>query len=104
MNTGLGSLHRVTLIMDRRGWAGEIVNLVNFNKQGMGDIVAEHVEIRVAQQMGDVVASTGVKVVNAENLMAEGNQPFAEVRADEARASGDEDPLAGVGHSLVVSR
>jgi hypothetical protein len=53
--------------------------------------VADHLEVGVIQQGHDVLASTRVKVVCTDHLMALGEQPFAEVTADEPGAAGDQD-------------
>ena len=44
-----------------------------------GDIMAHQLEVRVVEQMGDVVLGAGVKDVQAEDVVALIQQPFTEV-------------------------
>jgi hypothetical protein len=53
-------------------------------------------EVRVVQQVLDVGARAGVEVVDADDVVALGHQPFAQVAAQEAGAAGDEDLAASV--------
>ena len=81
---GLGGLHRVELVVHRAGRAGEVADAVDLQLHRLGDVVAQQLEARVADQRYDVVARAGEEVVEAEHLVAVGEQPFAQVRADEA--------------------
>ena len=56
VHAGLGRLHRVVLVVDRRGRAGEVVDLVDLDVEREGHVVAHQLEARVAEQMRDVVA------------------------------------------------
>src|SRR4051794_25099352 len=38
-HAGLCGLHRITLIMDRRGWAGEVVDFINLHKERVRHVV-----------------------------------------------------------------
>ncbi len=69
-HAGLGRLHRIELVVDRRGRAGEVVDLVDLDKERMGDVVAHRLEMRVAQQLGDVVLAPGEVIVDAEHVVA----------------------------------
>src|SRR5207253_3184473 len=57
-------------------------------------VVAQQLEPRMAEQVRDVAARAGVEVVDAQHLAALRDEPRAQVRADEARAAGDEHPVA----------
>jgi hypothetical protein len=48
--------------------------------------------------MFDVLPPAGIKIVDAKHLVAVGKQPFAEMRADETRTSGDERSYSGKAH------
>ena len=52
-------------------------------------VVAEELEIAAPQQVGDVLPAPGHQVVDADHLVALGDQPLAEVRAEEAGPAGD---------------
>ena len=88
---GLGGLHRVALVEDRRGRAGEVVDLVDLDVQRKRDVVTHQLEVRVGQHRQDVGLAARVEVVDAQHLVALTEQAPAQVRPDEARAAGDED-------------
>ena len=56
MHARLGGLHRIALVVDGRGRAGEVVDLVDLDIERKGDVVAHHLESGVAEQVLDVVA------------------------------------------------
>ena len=89
MHDGLGRLHRVELVMHGAGRAGQIVDLFDFHIKREGDVVAHHLELRMVQQMHHVVAGPGIEVIDANDVQAVGQQPFAQVRAQEPGAAGD---------------
>jgi hypothetical protein len=60
----------------------------------LADIVVERLEVAVASKVGDVAGRPGDQVINAEDLPAIGEQPLAEVGAEEARAPGDDRPAS----------
>ena len=99
VHAGLGGLHRVVLVVDRRGRAGQVVDLVDLDVEREGDVVAHQLEVRVVQQVDDVVLGAGEEVVDAQHVVAVGQQAVAQVRAEEAGAAGDHDPFSnGVLH------
>ena len=82
------------LVVDRRGRAGEIVDLVDLDVERERDIVAHQLEARMGQQMLDVVLAAGEEVVDADDVVAFRNQAIAKVRTEEPGAAGDENRLA----------
>ena len=54
--------------------------------------MAQQLEVRVVEQVLDVLAPAGEEVVQADDVVALGQQPVAEMGADEPGAAGDEDP------------
>jgi hypothetical protein len=69
VHAGLGGLHRVVLVVDRRGRAGEVVDLVDLHVEREGHVVAHQLEVRVVEQVGDVVLGAGEEVVDAEHIV-----------------------------------
>jgi hypothetical protein len=67
-------LHRIVLVLDRRRGASQVVDFVDFDVQGKGDIVAHKFKARVGVQMSDVVFGSREEIVHADNLMAIGQQ------------------------------
>jgi hypothetical protein len=49
MDAGLDRLDRLVLIMDQRGRAGGIVNLVHFDIERHGHVVTHRLELRIGQ-------------------------------------------------------
>ena len=49
VHAGLGRLHRIVLVVDRRGGAGEIVDLVDLDIERECHVVAHQLEARVVQ-------------------------------------------------------
>ncbi len=96
MDRGLGRLHRVVLVVDRRGRARQIVDLVDLDVEREGHVVADELEVRVLQQVQDVALGASEQVVGADHLMPLRQQAVDQVRAEEAGAAGDKDPLLAV--------
>jgi hypothetical protein len=89
----LRRLNRIMLIVDRRGRAGEIVDLVDIDIERKGHVVAHDLEGRLAEQWFDVAARTCEIVVDAENLALLLEQSCAQMRAQKARTTRHKDPL-----------
>ena len=69
--------------MNRRGGAGEIINLIDFEQDWFSNVVSNQFESRVIQQVHDVVAATSKEIVEAENFVTFANQPVAKMRSQE---------------------
>ena len=102
MHRRLRGLHRVELVVHRRGRAGQVVDLVDFHEQREGDVVAHQLELRMGQQVDHVVAGAGEEVVDAEHRVPVGQQPATEVRADEAGTAGDQRTSLGDTHADLL--
>jgi hypothetical protein len=81
------------LIVDWRGRAGEIVDLVDLDIERKGHVVAHDLEGRLAEQLFDVAARTCEIVVDAENLALLLEQSCAQMRAQKACTPCNKDPL-----------
>jgi hypothetical protein len=77
----------------RGGRAGEIIDPVYLDVKRERYVVPDELETRLVEQIVKVSLRTGAEVVNRENLMAEVEEPTAEVRPDEPRPAGDKHPL-----------
>ena len=98
MHTGLQSLHWIELVVDRRCRARQIVNLIDLDIERQRNITAHNLETPIGQQMFDVLPPAGIKIVDAEHLVAVGKKPFAEMRADKSGTSGDKRSYSGKAH------
>ena len=56
MHAGLGGLHRIVLVVHRRGRAGHVVDLVDLDVERECHIVAGQLEMLVVEQMLDVLS------------------------------------------------
>ena len=93
VDRGLGRLHRVDLILYRRGRAGEIVDFVALQIERHGHVVADEIEARMAEQVRDVRLAAGEQIVDAEHVVPLPDQPVAQMRTQKSRTTGDEDAL-----------
>ena len=75
----LDGLHRVVLVVDGRCRAGQVVDLVHFQVEREGHVVADQFEARVREQVLDVLARAGEEVVHADDFAAFIQQTLAEM-------------------------
>jgi len=101
VHAGLGGLHRIVLVVDRRSRAGEIVDLVDLDIERERHVMAHQLEARIAQAIDDVLLVAGEIVVDAQDVVAARQKALAEMRPQEARAAGDQYPLAH--ESLLIA-
>jgi hypothetical protein len=67
-------LHRIVLVLDRRRGTGQVVDFVDFDVQGKGDIVPQQFKARVCAQMFNVVLGSCEEIVHADDLITVGEQ------------------------------
>ena len=77
--------------MHRRGGTSQIVDLVHLDIERKRHIVPHQFEARILQQMPDIATPPGEEVIDAQHFIAALKQPFAQMRADEAGTTGNED-------------
>jgi hypothetical protein len=71
--------------MDGRGGTGHIVYFVRLDKDGLRQIVAHEFEIGLAKEMSYVALAAGVKIVQAQNVIALFHQAITKVGAQKTR-------------------
>src|SRR5438046_8609010 len=99
MHARLGGLHRIELIMDRRGRTCEVVDLVDLDIERKGNVMADELESGLTDERENVVAHAREEVVHADHVVAMLQQSFAKMRAQKSGAAGDEDaPTHKVAH------
>jgi len=81
----------IALIVDRRGGAGEVVDLVHLDKQRERHVVAHQLEVAIVVQMRDVARRACKEIVHAQYVAPGLQQAFAEMRAQESGPPGHED-------------
>ena len=89
-HTCLDGFDRIVLVMNRRRRAGEIVDLIDLEHYRFGHVVTNQLEILIVEKVGNILLAAGEKVVNAHDLVALVQEPFAKMRADKARTACDQ--------------
>ena len=71
----------------------DVVELTR-NVDVLGDVLLDEVEAFLAEEMRDVLDVPGQEVVHRDHLATIGEHALAEVRAEEAGTTGDQDSFA----------
>jgi hypothetical protein len=79
--------------MDRRGWAGKVIDPIHFDKDGMNYIVPDQLEVRMREEMSDVILAAREKIIDTEDVFLSIQERFTEVAAQETSASGYQDAV-----------
>ena len=103
-HAGLGGLHWVVLVVHRRGRARQVVDFVDLDVQGESDVVPHRLEVRIADQVGDVVLAAGEIVVDAQHIVSVAHQTLTEMRPKETGAAGHQHPFARQSHQFLPPR
>src|SRR5579863_4167874 len=86
-DAGLSRLHWIVLVVNRRGRAGHVIDLVHLDIEREGDVVVHRLKMRVAGEVRDVDLAAGEVVVHTQHIVAITQQALAQVRAKEAGAA-----------------
>jgi len=92
---GFDRLDGIVLVMRRGGGAGEVVDLIDLELEGVDDVVTDQFERGMADEVEDVAFAAGEKVVEADDFVAFMEKPLAEVGAKESRTTGDQNAHGG---------
>ncbi len=87
---GLDCFDGIELVVHRRCRAGQVVDFVHFQINGIGNVVPDQFKMGMPHQMGYVFFAPGEKVVQADNVVAFFQQPFAEMRTEKSRAASNQ--------------
>ena len=94
VHAGLGRLHGIVLIVDRRRRAREIVDLVDLDVERKGDVVAHEFEIGVTEQVRRCCARVPVKKLSTHRTsLPAASSRSHKMRAQKAGATGDQNPV-----------
>src|SRR6266850_8143964 len=93
MDGGFRGLHRIALIVNWRSRARQVVDLVDLDIERKRHVVPHQFEAFMTQEMLDVVASAGIKIVYAKNLVVARKQRLTKKGADETGAARDQNSL-----------
>jgi len=86
------------LVVDRGGRTGEVEDRVDFQAYRLRDVVPQKLEALIVQQVADVLLGPCEEVVEADHVVAVGQEPLAEVRAYESSSASDQNRLAAFAH------
>ncbi len=90
-HAGQQRLHRIGLVVPRRGGAGEVVDAggAQAGRQRLHHVGLDQREAAVVAHGVEILEAAGVQVVDADHAPAVADQAFAEIAAEEAGAAGD---------------
>ncbi|BAS71812.1 Os01g0315850, partial [Oryza sativa Japonica Group] len=91
-HVGYDGLDGVVLVVHGASGAGEVVDLVDLEQDGLDDVVADHLESRVGEVVRHVVLAPREEVVDDDHAVAALHQAVHEVAPDEPGAARDEHP------------
>lgn len=94
MHAGLGGLHRVVLVMDRRGGTGQVVDFVYFHKKRKGHVMTHELEAWLTMQVVNVAFGASEQVVHAQDFMSLLQQAITQMRTEEAGSTSDQNSFA----------
>src|SRR5260370_6022582 len=83
-------LHGIVLIVNRRGRAGEIVNLIDLQIEREGDIVSDQLEMPMTEQVFDVPSRSGEKIVDTKDDRAVRQETLTQMRTEETSTAGNQ--------------
>ena len=87
----LHGLDGVVLVVDGRGGAGHVVDLVDLNEELLGDVVPDDLKVGLVKQVLDVGLLRGEEVVERDHIVPLVDQPSAQVASEEAAPARDQD-------------
>lgn len=92
--TSLDSLDWVVLVMDWRGRASQVEDLIDFQEDRLDDVVADEFKVGAADEVSDIFLAASEEVINANDVVTTIDEEFTEVGAYKAGTTGDEDTVA----------
>lgn len=93
MKEGYDCLDGVELVMDRRSGASQVVDLVNLEKDGFNDVVANEFEVWVPHVVQHVLFPSREQVIYHDHAVAPFNQTVHQMASNETGSTGHQDPL-----------
>jgi hypothetical protein len=69
VHAGLGRLHRVVLVVNRRSRTCQVVNFIDFDVQRERHVVAHQLEIRSIDELRNVVLGASEKIIDTKDVV-----------------------------------
>ena len=76
--------------MHRRGGAGEVVDPIDFDLEGVDHIMPQQFEPRMVAEVEDIALPTSEEVVETDHLVPVREESLAEMTAQKPGSAGDE--------------
>lgn len=70
-----------------------MVDLVNFQEDGLDDVVSNELEVGVSKVVKQILFPAGKEIINDDDAIASLNQTIHQVASDEASPTGHQNPL-----------
>ena len=86
----LDRMNWIELVVLRRSWASEIVDLIYVQIEWRRNIVGNQVEMRMPQQMSDIFFTASMEVVDTYYMLAGFQKSIAKVGAEKTGTTGDQ--------------
>ena len=65
--------------MDGRSRARQVVDFVHLDIELKGNVMAQHLEMRISHKVRDIVFGAGEEIVHTQHVVAIGEQTFAQM-------------------------
>jgi hypothetical protein len=75
--------------MNRRGWTGQMVNLLYLRKKRMRDVMSDKLKVRMAKEMANIILTSREKVIYTEDIMPSFYKIITEVTTYKSSSTGD---------------
>ncbi|KAK3016094.1 hypothetical protein RJ639_006338 [Escallonia herrerae] len=89
---GYDSLDRIVLVMNGRGGAGQVINLVHFQQNRLHHIVPNQLEPGVPKVVHHVLLPPGEKIINDNHIITPSNQLINQMGPHKSGATGHHYP------------
>lgn len=93
LKKGYDGFDGVELVVNRGSRAGQVVDLVNFEKDGFNDVVANEFEVGVSHVMQHVLFPSREEVVHHDHAVPSFHQTVHQVASHETGTTGHQHPL-----------
>ena len=90
-HVGLDGLHRVVLIVHRRGRTGQVIDLVDLQHDGVHHVVPDYLQPGIVPQVEKVGFGAGKKIIQAKDVVIPVQQALHQMGADEPCPTGNQD-------------
>ena len=80
-------------------WASKVVDLVNFGFERIDDVVPHQLEMRMANEMGNILFPASEVVVQTKDIVPFIEEPITEMTAQKSSSTSDENSHSGAAYA-----